>query len=98
MNTKGNLRKDTTGTLADSTTLPTIGINLSNFSSATGPLDCHRVLAACHLLLVLLVYHQMLIPPVQHHAPQHGEENGRGNKAKDQERERNTPAEFIGDQ
>lgn len=61
-------RKDTTGTLAGSTALPTIGINLSNLSSAPGPLDCHRLLAACHLLLVLLVYHRMLIPPVQHHA------------------------------
>ena len=63
------------------------------------PLACHRVLVllACHLLLVPLVYHRVLIPLVQHHAPQHGEESGRGNKAKNQGRERNIPAEFVAD-
>ena len=69
------------------------------------PLYWMLVLSACHLLLVPLVYydmllipliyHRVLLPLVVHHTPQHGEESGRGNKAKDQGREGNTPAEFV---
>ena len=99
-------RKDTTGTLAGSAVSLTAStgtinahdlLNPSSLSSVPGRIIGCWSFPACHLLLVPLVYHLLLIPLVLHHAPQHGEESGRGNKAKDQGREGNTPAEFVED-
>ena len=100
-------RKDTTGTLAGSIASPTIGINLSNLSSACGPPGLSSGAGPSSLSsaagpsgLSSAAGPSGLSSGADSSGPTSRTTTWRRKREREQgqERERNTPAEFVGDQ